>query len=92
MITKLSRSTHGFNSGPDHYWQHRAACAGRYDLFDAETRAMQQRAAHLCRRHCPVLAECTAMATSGPRWYGVLAGMVAGWRTPPDPGHGTWCE
>jgi hypothetical protein len=27
-----------------------------------------------------------------PRWHGVLAGMVAGWRTPPDPGHGTWCE
>jgi hypothetical protein len=47
MITKLSRSTHGLDSGSDHWWQHRAACAGRHALFDADTWAMQQRAAHL---------------------------------------------
>jgi ribosomal protein L37E len=39
MITKLSRSTHGLDSGADEWWQHRAACAGRYDLFDVDTSA-----------------------------------------------------
>lgn len=91
-MTTLTRSPHGLDSGgAETFWQARAACAGRHVLFDSDRWTDHQRAAHLCVRHCPVLAQCTTAAKAGPRWYGVLAGMVAGWRTPPDPGCGTWC-
>lgn len=91
-MTTLTRSPHGPNSGTKHSWLLHAACRGRYALFDAETVYDAMRARHICVRHCLVLDDCRRFAASQERWYGVLAGMIAGWRTPSDPGCGVWCE
>jgi len=90
-MTTLTRTAWGLEPDRGLDWLPRAACHGQWDLFDAETFAEQQQAAHLCNNHCGVLAECKRQARRSGRWYGVLAGMTAGWRTPRDPGCGPHC-
>lgn len=55
-------------------WQKRAACRLDPDMwFDGAARAD---AVHVCRRHCPVLAECKEWADSVETVGGVFGGIA----------------
>lgn len=42
------------------HWREQARCRGLSVLFDGKE--YRNEAVHICRRHCPVLAECAAWA------------------------------
>jgi hypothetical protein len=59
-------------------WMEDSACRGRYDIFDGVSAREIRDALHLCRRHCPVLAECHAAREAlNPRGI-VSGGMLYG--------------
>ena len=108
MAGKLSRSAYDFESDDPLGWRKDAAC-GQHpnrDLWFASggTYAVQMaQAAHICARHCPVLAACGKWAeaiglqqlgstVTGGVYYATKNGhTVTAGMQPADPGHGPWC-
>lgn len=90
-------------------WWQRAACKETAALHTAELRAgwqadstSQAYARHICRAHCPVLAQCrrdaerhkpAEVTQGGVVWVakGANGGRIASVQ-PPDPGCGIWCS
>lgn len=65
-------------------WLLSATCRGRYDEWCYEVHAsaveLQKayRVAHICKAHCPVLAQCTQEANEIRPALGIMAGRVWG--------------
>lgn len=59
-MSRMRRSTSGLDTPRGDDWRQRALCRGRSNLF--ESSAYRSFAAHICRKHCPVLDECKAWA------------------------------
>ena len=58
-------------------WQEMAGCAGMAtELFFPVSPTRMPRAVRAACRSCPVLAECRAMALSGPEIFGIWGGMT----------------
>lgn len=106
MITdsanKMTRSAHGLDNGQDDPWWHRSACRTNPDLFLDAGEGDAARAIHICRSHCPVLAQCDAdtrhrtpigVVQAGLRWTETVTAYRQGpTATQPRPaGCGPWC-
>lgn len=62
-------------------WRRRGLCRHEPDLWAAKRRELRVQAAHICRAHCPVLAQCADAMQSTPadRMIGmVVAGVIHG--------------
>ena len=77
----MTRSAYGLDTPRGEHWGDRAACAGpkvdpewwwpvEHTLAAANTRL----AVHICRRHCPVRAQCDAAARQVPQRHPVVVG------------------
>lgn len=90
----MTGSAHGLSILADE-WVLRAACRSEDpDLFFRESSRLE--ALHVCRRHCPVLAECKADAAAFPPRHAVQAGEA--WSAKGTPLYGgvlkpvSWCH
>lgn len=104
MATTTRRSSWGLGSLPGLDWRQQALCRHDPDLFttawrDGPGRARAGQAIHVCLRHCPVLADCEALAAqerprgivqAGQRWP-VDKRNGGGPKPLDDPGCGPWC-
>jgi hypothetical protein len=77
MTVYTRRSPWGLDTQPDgRNWRTHAPCGDEPDLWFTGRATLDQIAAHVCRRHCPVLLECQADTALTTPNAGVWAGVV----------------
>jgi len=76
-MTHLTATAFGFDSADESSWRWSALCAGRWDEWSEFLRidpdnTAAARAAHGCKQHCPVFAECLAYTQAHPPESGIV--------------------
>lgn len=93
-MSRMTRSAHGLSTPVDGWWSRGACRSEDPELFFRESDRSE--ALHICRRHCPVLAECKADARALSPRHGVQAGEA--WTANGTPQYGgalkavSWCH
>ena len=83
-MPSMTRSAHSLDTPRGADWQLRAACRVTRDGIDPEwwwpvpagPAADAARALHICRTHCPVLAQCRQAARNSPPTHPTVLGGV----------------